>query len=126
LDAENVELYLQDFQKKISINKLNTNSIKRGEELNTLDELKNKRDPNKLYKTQFAKEDEPMQPDLGGMKGQNLQPLRTTQYLKPPVLLEDAKVTLQRDKELLLKAGGYSQESLYKELSSYAKFGLLN
>lgn len=47
------------------------------------------------------------------------------QNIKYPLLREDAKITIKRDKNLMIKAGGYSLDKAYFDLSSYANIGLI-
>ena len=45
--------------------------------------------------------------------------------LKLPILREDARITIKKDKNLKIKAGGYNLDRTYSDLSSYAKLGLI-
>ena len=110
--------------------KLNINLVKIREEINNLNELIWTKDPKRIYNIEAAGFEDhfnSMQIDMTE-KTKNIPtmnfPIKALN-VKYPVLREDARVVIKRDNNLMIRAGGYNLEKTYKDLSQYAKIGLI-
>jgi hypothetical protein len=110
----------------MSKQKLNMNLVKVREEINNLNQLIWTKDPKRIYNIEsgFEEQFNTMQIDLNEKKPVMNMPFRAMN-LKLPILREDARITIKKDKNLKIKAGGYNLDRTYSDLSSYAKLGLI-
>ena len=114
---------MRELSSKIELSKLTLNFVQRGEDINALDRLRTQKDPTRIYNSKIQAGDDNMQveQELKKISQNNLQ--QKHHYVKLPVLIEDAKVTIIRDRSLLMRAGGYDYNRLYRDLAKYSKFG---
>ena len=116
--------FMKELSIKIDPSKLNINFVQRGEDINALDRLRIQKDPTRVYNSKIQAGDDKMQVDLELQRISQTANLQQKYYnVKMPVLIEDAKVTIVRDKALLMRAGGYDEKKLFQDLGKYAKIG---
>jgi hypothetical protein len=110
----------------MSKQKLNMNLVKVREEINNLNQLIWTKDPKRIYNMEsgFEEQFNTMQIDLHEKKLVMNMPFRAMN-VKLPVFREDARITIKKDQNLKIKAGGYNIDRTYSDLSSYAKLGLI-
>ena len=82
------------------------------------------KDPKRIYSIEEAFEENQMNVEADKPTSPKYNPNKY-QNIKYPILREDAKITIKRDKNLMIKAGGYSMNKAYLDLSSYANMGLI-
>jgi hypothetical protein len=131
VNGKDLDTALKEISGKISIDKLNTNIIKREQEINKLNDLKKKKDPNRIYNSKIELVEEEfasIQLDINETitRGPGIMNIHPNKYynIKLPQLKEDAKIMFAPDENLMINAGGYEIKKAYGELSAYAKLGL--
>jgi hypothetical protein len=126
LNCKNIDELVKDFQTKISSSALNKNLVKRNEELNILDDLRRRKDPNRIYNSKIELEDQftSMQVDLNEFHKISATSTFRNFNVRYPVLIENATIAIIRDKNLMMKAGGFEYEKAYNELEIYSRLGL--
>lgn len=118
-----IEKLIKELENKIPANKLDWNRVKRQEELRAVDTLRRERDPNLIYNSKIeieptlAQADKPVTKTHGNILSQ------INYARKLPQMVEDATIMIVRDKNLMIKAGGYDINRSYTDLSIYSKIG---
>jgi hypothetical protein len=99
--------------------------VRRAEEQRNINNIKNERDPRRLYNSNLVDEKQ-LSPtaEIGMSKGTTNLPNNVDLNKKYPMLVKDAIVTLVRDQKLFEMAGGYDENKIYEDLAKYAKVGL--
>ena len=104
-------------------NKLDWSRVKRSEELKKLENIKNDKDPIRIYNSKIEYVGK-VQANVAIPKiGMSLIP-NMNYNRKLPQLVDNAIVTILRDRNLLIKAGGYNSNKIYSDLSNFSKLGL--
>lgn len=129
MESNNIDDLVKELESKMPKGKLNINLVKMKEEINSLIILS--KDPRKMYDADLNYDEQ-----FNTMQIDNSKPRLTTSSrasiagIKPinikfPILKEDARITIKRDKNLIIKAGGYDHEKALNELSAYSTYGLI-
>ncbi len=125
-EEKNIDELIKELDVKMSKQKLNMNLVKVREEINNLNQLIWTKDPKRIYNLEsgFEEQFNTMQIELIEKKPMMNIPLRAMN-VKMPILREDARVTIKRDNNLRIIAGGYNFDKAYADLSQYSKLGLI-
>jgi hypothetical protein len=84
--------------------------------------MKNERDPSRVYnsKVEFIEKTKDIPLPRAGLT--LVHPINYNRKL--PTLSLDSVITIKKDEDLLLRAGGYNSGKIYSDLQRYAKLGL--
>ena len=88
--------------------------------------MRRRKDPNRIYNSKIELEDQlnSMQVDLNDFQKISAQTTFRNFNVKYPVLIENATIAIIRDKNLMMKAGGFDYDKAYNELDSYSRLGI--
>lgn len=88
--------------------------------------MRRRKDPNRIYNSKIELEDQftSMQVDLNEIHKVSAPSIFRNFNVRYPTLIENATIAIIRDKNLMMKAGGFEYDKAYDELESYARLGL--
>lgn len=130
MGCKDFEKLLKEVSDGLTKTRIDIYRVKRAEEINNLDFLRNEKNPNNIYNSKIIKGEKefPMEDKINNIMGnQNSQRERVVQfYRKMPQYVEGATIKIVKDENLETKAGGYNIEFIYKGMLSYAFSGFKN
>ncbi len=88
------------------------------------------RDPKRMYDVDEALDDQFSTMQVDNEKTKINKPggvplIYKSMNVRLPVLKEDARITIKRDDNLMIRAGGYCFEKAYSDLGNYSRIGLI-
>lgn len=127
IESQNIEELIKELEAKMPKPKLNMNHVKIREEINLLNSLA--RDPKRMYDVEAESVEEQFSTMQVTDTERKIRPAIPTSLralnVKFPTLKEDAKITIKRDNNLKIKAGGYNFDKVYSDLAEYSNLGLI-
>ncbi len=87
--------------------------------------MRRRKDPNRIYNSKIDLEEQftSMQVDLNEFQKISAQTIRNFN-VKYPTLIENATIAIIKDKNLMMKAGGFDYDKAFDELEIYSRMGL--
>ena len=88
--------------------------------------MRRRKDPNRIYNSKIELEDQlnSMQVDLNDFHRISAPTTFRNFNVKYPTLIENATIAIIRDRNLMMKAGGFDYDKAYNEIECYSRLGL--